>query len=135
MVRPDGVVLGQVLAHLGDELRVVGTGLVEPEHHVGTREAAAQHREAHPVAHRRVLHLAGAPDVARLDLVRQDASPARFTTRTVPSTGISNVLSCEPYSSAFCAMRPTLGTEPIVAGIERAVGLAVVARPRRTHPA
>ena len=44
------------------------------------------------------------------------ASPARFTTRTVPSTGISNVLSWEPYSSAFCAMRPTLGTEPIVAG-------------------
>ena len=43
-------------------------------------------------------------------------SPARFTTRTVPSTGISNVLSCEPYSSAFCAMSPTLGTEPIVAG-------------------
>ena len=35
MVRPDGVVLGQVLAHLGDDLRVVRTGLVEPEHHVG----------------------------------------------------------------------------------------------------
>ena len=43
-------------------------------------------------------------------------SPARFVTRTVPSDGISNVLSWEPYSSAFCAMSPTLGTEPIVAG-------------------
>ena len=43
-------------------------------------------------------------------------SPARFTTRTVPSTGISNVLSCEPYSSACCAISPTLGTDPSVAG-------------------
>ena len=34
----------------------------------------------------------------------------------MPSSGISKVLSCEPYSSAFCAMRPTLGTVPIVAG-------------------
>ena len=37
-------------------------------------------------------------------------------TRTVPSAGIWKVLSCEPYSSAFCAIRPTLGTLPIVAG-------------------
>ncbi len=42
--------------------------------------------------------------------------PAPSTTRTVPSTGISNVLSCEPYSSAAWAISPTLGTEPIVAG-------------------
>ena len=43
-------------------------------------------------------------------------SPAAFTTSTVPAAAISNVLSCEPYSSAACAMRPTFGTEPIVAG-------------------
>ncbi len=42
--------------------------------------------------------------------------PAWSTTRTVPSAGISNVLSCEPYSSAAWAISPTLGTEPIVAG-------------------
>ena len=42
--------------------------------------------------------------------------PDSSTTRTVPVAGISNVLSCEPYSSAACAIRPTLGTEPIVAG-------------------
>ena len=29
---------------------------------------------------------------------------------------ISNVLSCEPYSSAFCAISPTFGVVPIVAG-------------------
>ena len=43
-------------------------------------------------------------------------SPAWLTTVTVPSAGISKVLLCEPYSSAACAMRPTLGTVPIVAG-------------------
>ncbi|MNV64809.1 hypothetical protein D3C71_1574710 [compost metagenome] len=42
--------------------------------------------------------------------------PASSVTRTVPSAGIWKVLSCEPYSSAFCAIRPTLGTEPMVAG-------------------
>ena len=42
--------------------------------------------------------------------------PSSATTRTVPSAGISNVLSCEPYSSACCAISPTFGTEPIVLG-------------------
>ena len=36
------------------------------------------------------------------------------TTRTTPSALISNVLSCEPYSSAFCAINPTFETLPIV---------------------
>src|SRR3972149_4707574 len=40
--------------------------------------------------------------------------PDASTTRTAPLPAISNVLSCEPYSSAFCAIRPTLGTLPIV---------------------
>ncbi len=44
------------------------------------------------------------------------ASPAPFTTRMVPAAGASKVLSCEPYSSAAFAIRPTLGTEPMVAG-------------------
>ena len=42
--------------------------------------------------------------------------PAVSTTRTVPREGISKVLSWEPYSSAFCAISPTLGTEPMVVG-------------------
>ena len=42
--------------------------------------------------------------------------PASSTTRTVPSREISNVLSWLPYSSAACAIRPTFGTEPMVAG-------------------
>ncbi len=44
------------------------------------------------------------------------AVPSASTTRTVPVTGISKVLSWLPYSSAFCAIRPTFGTEPMVAG-------------------
>ena len=43
-------------------------------------------------------------------------SPAAFTTCTVPADGTSKVLSCEPYSSAALAIRPTLGTEPMVDG-------------------
>ncbi|CAM5741353.1 hypothetical protein SALBM311S_01253 [Streptomyces alboniger] len=42
--------------------------------------------------------------------------PAWSTRRTVPVVGISKVLSWLPYSSAFCAIRPTFGTEPIVEG-------------------
>lgn len=42
--------------------------------------------------------------------------PASSTTRTVPVVAISNVLSWLPYSSAFCAIRPTFGTVPIVDG-------------------
>jgi len=42
--------------------------------------------------------------------------PEAMTTRTVPSDGISNVVGWDPYSSAFWAIRPTLGTLPMVAG-------------------
>ena len=42
--------------------------------------------------------------------------PSSSSTRTVPAAAISKVLSCEPYSSAFCAIRPTFGVVPIVAG-------------------
>ena len=42
--------------------------------------------------------------------------PASSVTLTTPSAAIWKVLSCEPYSSAFCAIRPTFGTEPMVAG-------------------
>lgn len=43
-------------------------------------------------------------------------SPLPSRTRTVPVVGISKVLSWLPYSSAFCAIRPTLDTEPMVDG-------------------
>ncbi|MCY1232789.1 hypothetical protein D9M72_453030 [compost metagenome] len=41
---------------------------------------------------------------------------SRSVMLATPSSGISKVLSCEPYSSAFWAMRPTLGTVPMVLG-------------------
>ena len=41
---------------------------------------------------------------------------ARSVMLATPSSGISKVLSCEPYSSACCAIRPTLGTVPMVFG-------------------
>ncbi len=44
------------------------------------------------------------------------AVPFWSTRRTVPVTGTSKVLSWLPYSSAFCAIRPTFGTEPMVDG-------------------
>jgi len=42
------------------------------------------------------------------------SSVALSTTRITPFDATSNVLSCEPYSSAFCAMSPTFETAPIV---------------------
>ena len=45
-----------------------------------------------------------------------NASPDAVSTTMVPSPGNSNVLSCEPYSSAFCAINPMLDTLPMVFG-------------------
>jgi len=42
--------------------------------------------------------------------------PLASTTLTTPSAGISKVLSWLPYSSAFCAIKPTFGTLPMVLG-------------------
>ncbi|KAG1300340.1 hypothetical protein G6F63_016875 [Rhizopus arrhizus] len=44
--------------------------------------------------------------------------PEASVTRTVPDAGTTNVLLCEPYSSAAWAIRPTLGTLPIVTGLK-----------------
>ena len=43
-------------------------------------------------------------------------APAASSTVTVPASPITKVVGWEPYSSAFWAIRPTLGTEPMVAG-------------------
>ena len=117
MVRPDVSCSGRYSPHLGDELRVVRTGLVEPEHDVRAAEAgrAATARRTQSRTGASFTWHARQTSPASTSCC-STTSPARFTTRTVPSTGISNVLSCEPYSSAFWAMSPTLGTEPIVAG-------------------
>jgi hypothetical protein len=47
---------------------------------------------------------------------RSSTSPAEFTTSTRPSLSMWKVLSWEPYSSACCAINPTLGTVPMVRG-------------------
>ncbi len=49
--------------------------------------------------------------------------PSTTTTSTVPGRSIRKVLSWEPYSSALRAMRPTLGTEPMVAGSREPLAL------------
>nr|CRL70301.1 hypothetical protein CPGR_00422 [Mycolicibacter nonchromogenicus] len=41
---------------------------------------------------------------------------ARSTMSATPDSASSKVLSWLPYSSAFCAISPTLGTVPMVAG-------------------
>ena len=69
--RPVRVVLGQVGVDLLDQLGVVGAGLVEPEDRRGLRGAGPGDGQLHPVADRDVLGLAGAPDVAGLDVVGQ----------------------------------------------------------------
>ena len=51
-----------------------------------------------------------------IELNIQKSTSPLFLSLTImtPLLFVSNVLSCDPYSSAFCAMRPTLETFPIV---------------------
>ena len=126
-VQAGGVVVLQVGLHLGDDLGVVGAVLVQPEDGRGAGDAGTGDGQLHPVLDRRVLGLAGAEDVARLDLLRRAGSCRRRPRRgwcRLP--GAKKVLSWEPYSSAFWAMRPTLGTLPDGGGVEGAVLLAVL---------
>lgn len=64
--------VGEVPAHLGDELGVVGAGVVEPEHGGGARGSGPGDRQLHPVSDREVLGLVHAPDVARLHRVLEE---------------------------------------------------------------
>ena len=70
-VEAGGVVVLQVGLDLLDQLVLVRAVGVEPEHRRHARVAAARDRELDPVADRRVLDLAHAPDVALLDVLRQ----------------------------------------------------------------
>jgi hypothetical protein len=63
-----------------------------------------------------VLGLGRAPDVALLDVVLDEHRAGGVEHLDDAVGGISKVLSWLPYSSAACAMRPTFGTVPIVAG-------------------
>ncbi len=64
-----GVVLGQVGVHLGDQVGVVGTGLVQPEHRRVAGRAGPGDGQLDPVADRHVLGLARPPDVPCVHVV------------------------------------------------------------------
>ena len=98
-----------------------------------SRFARARDREPDPILDRRVLGLAHAPDVAGGRPRARAASRRRRRPRArYPARAISNVLSCDPYSSAAWAIRPMLGVLPIFAGIERAVARGNPRPSRRT---
>jgi hypothetical protein len=94
-------VVAEVALDLGDELAVVGAALVEPE------DAGVPVRRARVTASftqswiGMSLALAHAPDVAGLDLVLMSTVPSGVDHAHRAVAGISKVLSCEPYSSAF----------------------------------
>ena len=67
--RPSVSWSSEVRLDLLEDLDVVRARAVEPEHGRRAGRPRALDREPHPVADRRVLGLAGAPDVAGLDLV------------------------------------------------------------------
>ena len=98
------------------------------------RRAGPLDGQPHPVTNGSVRGLAHAPDVARVDrraraaLCRRRRPPA-----PCPGAAISKVLSCEPYSSAACAIRPTFGSCPSSPG-RTPVLAAVAPRSRRTAP-
>ena len=114
-------------ADLLEQLGVVRARLVEPE---DRRRSRSRGRGRPRAAPSRGSARPWSGTCARCRRPRRRAraasSPAPSTTRTVPGAAISNVLSCEPYSSAFCAIRPTFGVVPIVAGSKAPCSLAVV---------
>ena len=61
----------EVLRDLGDDLRIVRAMLVQPEDGGRVGKARARDGELHPILDRRILGLAGAEDVALLDLLFQ----------------------------------------------------------------
>ena len=67
----------EVGLHLGDQVGVVGPGLVEPEHRGVAGRPGAGDGELDPVADRHVLGLARAPDVAGADVVLEQRLPRR----------------------------------------------------------
>jgi hypothetical protein len=71
MSRPVGVVLVQVHLDLADQLRLVRTVRVEPEHHGHAGIAGACDGQLDPVADGGVLDLAHAPDVALLHVLAE----------------------------------------------------------------
>ena len=114
--RPSVSCVGQLALDLLEDLGVVRAALVEPEHRRRAGRARPLDREPHPVRHRGVLGLAAAPDVAGLDVVLEQGVAGAVDHAHGAGGGDLEVLSWLPYSSAFCAIRPTFGVVPIVAG-------------------
>ena len=71
-VETAGVVVREVLLDLLDDLGVVATLRVEPEDRRRSGGAGPGHRELDPVLDRRILDLAHAEDVARLDRLLEE---------------------------------------------------------------
>ncbi len=61
------VVILQTALDPRDDLRIVAARGIQPEHRRGPRAARTRDREADPIHDRRILRLAHAPDVTRLD--------------------------------------------------------------------
>ena len=64
-----GIVILEVLFHLGDQVGVMGTVLVQPEDRRLTGETRTVDGEFYPVLDRQVLGLTHAPDITDFDLV------------------------------------------------------------------
>jgi hypothetical protein len=94
----------------------MGAGFIEPEDRLAAFGLLPVDGEVHPVLDRRLVGRGRAPDVALLHLVLVQHRAVVEDHRTVPAAGISKVVGWEPYSSAFCAIRPIFCTVPAVAG-------------------
>ena len=96
------------------QIFVVRPVFIQPENRRCARYPCAIDREFDPIAYRQILCLTRAPDIPFLNLVREQDLTACIDNANQSLIAISNVLSCDPYSSAFCAINPTLDTLPIV---------------------
>ena len=77
-VQTVGVVVFQVLFHLGDDLCIMRAILVQPEDGWSAGQACAGNSEFHPVLDGGIFGLAGTEDVALLDFLLQQNFPICF---------------------------------------------------------
>ena len=121
-----GVVLGEVLLHLGDDLRVVRTVLVEPEHRGRVGKSCTRNSEFHPVANRCILGLACTPDVAGFNNMFHDDVAGAVGDAHGAVDGNLKRLVVRTVFLGLLGHEADVGNGAHRGGVECAVGFAVV---------
>ena len=120
------VILAQVGRDLLDELGIVRTGRIEPEDRRRAGGAGPRHSELHPVTDRGILHLAGAPDVARLHRMLHEHRTGCIDDANRTGSSDLEGLVVRAILLRLLRHQAHVGHAAHRAGVERAVGAAEV---------